>query len=174
MTANGQPSTATTPAAEVVVVGAGLAGAQTCAELRAAGFAGAITLLGAEPDLPYDRPPLSKAAVTETTGDLGFDFEALDVDFRPHTWAVGLQGASVGVDEPLRVTTDAGAELPADALVVATGAAPIIPPGWRTSERIRVLRTRADALALGQLSGRDWAAKPVRIARCAGRFLDRA
>lgn len=155
MIANGQPSTATTPATDVVVVGAGLAGAQTCAELRAAGFSGAITLLGAEPDLPYDRPPLSKAAVTETTGDLGFDFEALDVDFRPHTSAVGLRGASVGVDEPLRVTTDAGAELPADAVVVATGAAPIIPPGWRTSERIRVLRTRADALALGQFLDRS-------------------
>ena len=46
--------------AEVVVVGAGLAGARTCAVLRTAGVTGQVVLLGAEPDPPYDRPPLTK------------------------------------------------------------------------------------------------------------------
>jgi len=44
----------------VVVVGAGLAGAQTVAALRAQGFDGRVTLVGAEDRAPYDRLPLSK------------------------------------------------------------------------------------------------------------------
>ena len=46
--------------AHMVIVGAGLAGARASAELREAGFAGAITLIGGEPHAPYDRPPLSR------------------------------------------------------------------------------------------------------------------
>ena len=45
----------------MVIVGAGLAGASAVEELREQGYDGDITLLGAEPHLPYDRPPLSKA-----------------------------------------------------------------------------------------------------------------
>ena len=48
----------------IVIVGAGLA-AQRCAEaLRANGHDGPITMYGAEPHAPYDRPPLSKAILT--------------------------------------------------------------------------------------------------------------
>ena len=47
-------------AARIVVVGAGQAGASLVARLRALGHAGPLTLLGAEPHLPYQRPPLSK------------------------------------------------------------------------------------------------------------------
>ena len=46
--------------ARVVVVGAGLAGLRVVEELRAHGFGGAVTLIGAEDRPPYDRPPLSK------------------------------------------------------------------------------------------------------------------
>lgn len=45
----------------VAIVGAGQAGFQVAASLRQAGFAGAVTLIGDEPDVPYQRPPLSKA-----------------------------------------------------------------------------------------------------------------
>lgn len=45
----------------VVVIGAGQAGAACVAKLRALGFVGAVTLIGAEPQPPYQRPPLSKA-----------------------------------------------------------------------------------------------------------------
>ena len=44
----------------VVVVGSSLAGLRACEVLRSGGFAGAITVVGAERHLPYDRPPLSK------------------------------------------------------------------------------------------------------------------
>ena len=43
-----------------VIVGAGLTGAKAAETLRAEGFAGRVVLVGAEPDLPYERPPLSK------------------------------------------------------------------------------------------------------------------
>jgi NADPH-dependent 2,4-dienoyl-CoA reductase/sulfur reductase-like enzyme len=129
--------------------------------LRAAGFDGALTLLGAEADPPYDRPPLSKGAVGADTGDLGFDFDELRVAFQPNTAAVGLLGASVAATEPLLVLTDDGAEVTADAVVVATGAAPIVPPGWRTSDRILLLRTRAEAVALDHLIAPDQGREPI-------------
>ena len=47
----------------VVVVGAGMAGVQTAVALRQRGFTGPVTLIGAEPHQPYDRPPLSKAVL---------------------------------------------------------------------------------------------------------------
>lgn len=45
----------------IIIVGAGQAGGEIAAELRAQNYAGAITLIGDEPQLPYKRPPLSKA-----------------------------------------------------------------------------------------------------------------
>jgi 3-phenylpropionate/trans-cinnamate dioxygenase ferredoxin reductase subunit len=43
----------------VVIVGGGLAGAKTAEALRDQGYAGPVTLVGAEPHLPYERPPLA-------------------------------------------------------------------------------------------------------------------
>ena len=45
----------------VLIIGAGQAGSQTATSLRQGGFEGAITIVGDEPSLPYQRPPLSKA-----------------------------------------------------------------------------------------------------------------
>lgn len=53
-------TTATTPSDGVVVVGAGLAGANVVEELRTRGYTGPVTLVGDEQDRPYERPPLSK------------------------------------------------------------------------------------------------------------------
>ena len=50
----------TNPPANVLIVGAGLAGAKTAEALRKQGYSGPITLLGSESHLPYERPPLSK------------------------------------------------------------------------------------------------------------------
>ncbi|HEY0999405.1 MAG TPA: FAD-dependent oxidoreductase, partial [Streptosporangiaceae bacterium] len=54
-----------TQSGRVVIAGAGLSGLRTAEELRARGFAGPVTLIGAEPRPPYDRPPLSKKVLTE-------------------------------------------------------------------------------------------------------------
>src|SRR3954453_18635949 len=50
--------------AGMVIVGAGKAGARAIVALREHGWTGEITLIGDEPHAPYDRPPLSKAAIT--------------------------------------------------------------------------------------------------------------
>jgi NADPH-dependent 2,4-dienoyl-CoA reductase/sulfur reductase-like enzyme len=50
----------------IVVIGAGLTGANAVEELRDQGYAGDITLIGAEPHLPYERPPLSKGLLLGT------------------------------------------------------------------------------------------------------------
>ena len=50
-------------AADVVIVGAGHGGAQAAIALRQNGFAGTITVVGREPELPYERPPLSKELI---------------------------------------------------------------------------------------------------------------
>jgi 3-phenylpropionate/trans-cinnamate dioxygenase ferredoxin reductase subunit len=122
----------------VVVAGAGLAGLRTIEELRGRGYAGRVTLVGAEARLPYDRPPLSKKLMTGEVDDttLRHDLADLDVRARLAETATGLAG---GV-----LTTDAG-RYDYDALVLATGASPVRLPGEGTQH---VLRTLDDALEL--------------------------
>jgi 3-phenylpropionate/trans-cinnamate dioxygenase ferredoxin reductase component len=124
--------------AKVVIVGAGLAGLRAAEELRARGYAGALTLIGAEPRPPYDRPPLSKKVMTGEIDDTGLrpDLDSLGIDLRLAEPAVQLG------DGVLRTGM---AEYPWDALVLATGANPVTLPG---DGEQRVLRTADDALAL--------------------------
>jgi 3-phenylpropionate/trans-cinnamate dioxygenase ferredoxin reductase subunit len=127
--------------ARVVVVGAGLAGLRTIEELRGRGYAGGITLVGAEQRLPYDRPPLSKKLMTGALDDttLRTELESLAVEVRLGERATGL-GDGV-------LTTDAG-QLLFKTLVLATGANPVTLPG---PGRQHVLRTVDDALELRKL-----------------------
>ena len=92
-----------TEGGRVVVAGAGLAGLRTVEELRARGYAGRITLVGAEHRPPYDRPPLSKKVLTERVApdpSLRADFAALDVDFRPGETAEGLDVVAPAATSP--------------------------------------------------------------------------
>jgi 3-phenylpropionate/trans-cinnamate dioxygenase ferredoxin reductase component len=76
----------------VVIVGAGLAGLRTIEELRARGYPGEITLIGAETHPPYDRPPLSKKVMTGELDNtsLRANFTALAVTFHPAETATAL------------------------------------------------------------------------------------
>ena len=123
------------------MAGAGLAGLRTVEELRAAGFAGEITLVGAEQRPPYDRPPLSKQLMAGTVDDttLRDDLESLGADVRLGETATGF-GERV-------LRTDRG-EYGFDSLVLATGSLPVALPG---SGPQRFLRTLDDALALRAL-----------------------
>jgi 3-phenylpropionate/trans-cinnamate dioxygenase ferredoxin reductase component len=122
----------------VVIAGAGLAGLRTAEELRARGYAGAITMVGAERLPPYDRPPLTKRFMAGDIDDtsLPVDTAALRLDLR-------LGEAATGLDAGL-LRTDRG-EHAFDVLVVATGATPVRLPG---GGRQRFLRTLDDARAL--------------------------
>ncbi|MFE9373286.1 NAD(P)/FAD-dependent oxidoreductase [Streptomyces sp. NPDC006711] len=127
----------------VVVVGAGMAGVQTAVALREQGFTGAVTLIGAEPHQPYDRPPLSKAILLGKSEGSAFevDFHALGVDLR-----LGLEVTGVRPAER-RVVTEAG-EVGYDTLVIATGAEPLTLPGTGGVPGVHLLRTLDDARRL--------------------------
>ncbi|MFI9487630.1 NAD(P)/FAD-dependent oxidoreductase [Promicromonospora sp. NPDC052451] len=137
------PSPSAQVPSSVVVVGAGLAGAQTAAALRTHGFEGHLTVLGAEGLPPYDRPPLSKELFKRTepvwlADDLGIDLPALADDLRLADPAVRLR-----VDrEHVVVRTASGDDVEADAVVLACGSAPVRPAGWDAAV---TLHTAADA-----------------------------
>jgi 3-phenylpropionate/trans-cinnamate dioxygenase ferredoxin reductase subunit len=124
--------------ARTVVAGAGLAGLRTVEELRALGYQGAITLIGAETRPPYDRPPLSKQLMKGEVDDtsLRTELESLGADVR-----LGVRAGQLG---DRVVLTDAG-EYAFDQLVIATGARPVALQG---PGRQRFLRTMDDALEL--------------------------
>ncbi|ANY21856.1 NAD(P)/FAD-dependent oxidoreductase [Gordonia terrae] len=120
----------------VVVLGGGIGGGRTCAALRSEGFDGHITLIGGEEHDPYDRPPLSKACLTESADPgLGLDFEELEVSVRRGVWATGL-------DRGAKIVATTGGDIGYDTLVLATGSAPVRLPG--PGEQL-TLRTREDA-----------------------------
>ena len=110
------------------MVGASLAGLRACETLRSDGFAGSITLIGAEEHLPYDRPPLSKkllAGEWEPDRIVLRKPEAIDelgLDLRLGCRAVGLDldGRAVQLAD--------GSEVPFDGLVLATGRGPAASP----------------------------------------------
>ncbi|MCG6493179.1 FAD-dependent oxidoreductase [Kitasatospora sp. A2-31] len=126
---------------QVVVVGAGLAGAQCASGLRRGGWQGRIVLVGEEPHAPYDRPPLSKEVLLGKA-----DATPLDIDF-PHLGIEVHAGRRATGLTPGVLHTDGG-DLPYGALVIATGAAPRVLPG---AERAHLLHTLDDALALRAL-----------------------
>lgn len=127
----------------VVIVGAGMAGVQTAVALREQGFTGPVTLLGAEPHQPYDRPPLSKAVLLGKAEDSAFDvdFEGLGIELRLGTEVTGLRAADRELD------TEAG-PVPYGVLVLATGAQPLTLPGTEGVPGVHLLRTLDDAARL--------------------------
>jgi NADPH-dependent 2,4-dienoyl-CoA reductase/sulfur reductase-like enzyme len=131
----------------VLVVGAGLAGARAAEVLRAEGFEGRLVLVGEEPELPYERPALSKQLLAGTRAPE-------DLTLRPRAAyeerGIELQlGRRVTrIDLHARTAELAGGtHLPWDALVLATGARARHLPG-PVPAGVHRLRTLADALAL--------------------------
>lgn len=132
----------------VVVVGASLAGLRACETLRDAGFEGRITLVGAEQEVPYDRPPLSKKVLagewdTERIRLRKADeFESLQLDLRLGVRATALDTAQ------RTVMLDDGDSIAFDGLVIATGAAPRRLLGQPALDGVVELRTMANSIDL--------------------------
>jgi 3-phenylpropionate/trans-cinnamate dioxygenase ferredoxin reductase subunit len=140
--------TTRTEPTSVVVVGAGQGGYRTAACLRERGFAGGVTLIGAEDTLPYERPPLSKAYLRGETG-------ADQLWLRPVTYYVRqsidlVMGTVTGIDRAARtVRLSDGTTHAYGHLVLATGARPrtLDVPGAGL-RGVHTLRTVRDAGAL--------------------------
>ncbi len=132
----------------ILIVGGGLA-AQRCAEtLRRRGYEGSVRIVCAEPDPPYDRPPLSKELLAGTA-----DEES--AAYRPAWWyeemrvELLLGARAERLDPSARaVTLDSGAELPYEQLLIATGGAARRLPFLEGYENVHYLRTLADARRL--------------------------
>ncbi|AII10941.1 NAD(P)/FAD-dependent oxidoreductase [Rhodococcus opacus] len=136
----------------LVVVGASLAGLRAVEAARAAGFGGGITLIGAEPHLPYDRPPLSKAFLDE----LPAGQQPASTQFRPATVISDeldvellLGVPATALDTVARaVTLSDGRQIRYDTLVIATGADARTLPGTGDLAGVHTLRTVDDAVAV--------------------------
>jgi NADPH-dependent 2,4-dienoyl-CoA reductase/sulfur reductase-like enzyme len=135
--------------AGIVVVGAGIAGISAVEHLRAQGYDGRLTVIGAEDELPYDRPPLSKELLL---GQRGPD----DIRLRPAAW-YDDNDVRLRLGVPVRalvpgaagVTLADGGVERADLVLLATGGRPrtLAVPG-AGHPAVTVLRTLPDGLAL--------------------------
>lgn len=134
-----------TGASRIVVIGGGQAGAQALQSLRQGGYTGALTMIGDEPALPYQRPPLSKAYMKgEMTEERLY--------FRPAPWyqdqniEVILSTRATGIDRTNRkVELAHGGHVDYDALIIATGSRPRpLPLKGATLQGVHDLRDLSD------------------------------
>lgn len=137
----------TSPA--LVVIGAGLAGAKAAEAARAAGHPGPIVLVGDEPGVPYERPPLSKA-VLRGEAELEVTHVHPEGFYAEHDIELVTDPAA-DLDLAARaVRLTSGRRLGFGALVLATGAAPRrLPVLGADLAGVHLLRTADDALRLG-------------------------
>ena len=105
----------------IVIIGAGQAGAQAVASLRAEGFTGAITMIGDEPYAPYQRPPLSKAYLMGSMERPRL-FLKPDSFYREAGCELILDVKATAIDRRAKtVRLSDGRALPYDLLLLATG-----------------------------------------------------
>ena len=134
---------------DVVIVGAGHGGAQVAVALRTQKFEGSIAIIGDEPELPYERPPLSKEYFAGEK-----EFERIQI--RPAKYwderevTMLLSKRVVSVDPAAHsVTTDGGETITYGKLVWATGGSPrMLPIPGGDLPGVQGVRTRADADAM--------------------------
>lgn len=139
-----------------VVVGASLAGLRAVEAARKAGHTGPITLIGSETELPYDRPPLSKAFLGTPAApppifrEREYLVDELGVDLQLGVAASGLDtdNARVVLESASGSGVPSAASVPYDALVIATGARARRLPGTDGLGGVHTLRTLDDARAV--------------------------
>jgi 3-phenylpropionate/trans-cinnamate dioxygenase ferredoxin reductase component len=132
-----------------VIIGTGQAGFQTAASLREQGYQEPITLIGEEPHIPYQRPPLSKGF------QLGQqDFESIELRpekfYLDHRIELVRAKRVAAIDRATkRVTLGSGAQIPYEKLVLAVGARNrVLPIRGAELDGVLYLRTLGEAIAL--------------------------
>jgi NADPH-dependent 2,4-dienoyl-CoA reductase/sulfur reductase-like enzyme len=132
----------------IVIVGASAAGSTTAQTLRREGFAGALTVIGDEPHLPYDRPPLSKQVllgtwpVDRTSFGASTAYQEQGIELR-----LGTKAERLDLDQRA-VVLATGEQVSYDRLVIATGVQPVYLRAGHELGGVHVLRTLDDAVAL--------------------------
>jgi 3-phenylpropionate/trans-cinnamate dioxygenase ferredoxin reductase subunit len=154
MTTSSSPDSRTVDTDGVLIIGASQAGVQLAASLRERGWTAPITLVGAEPHLPYHRPPLSKKALHEGVdpADLAlrsaqfFTDQQIQLVLGEHIAHVQTTPAGPGT-----ATTATGQQFAFGRLALTVGARPrrLDLPGSQLTG-IHYLRNSADALGLRQ------------------------
>ncbi len=151
---------------QIVIVGASLAGLRGAEAVREAGFQGKLTLVGDEPDAPYNRPPLSKHLLTR---EIPASHTALpNIRTLNAAWHLGV--AATGLDIKNRTVELAnGDRLPFDQLLITTGTRP---RPWSNPEEaaldgVFLLRSQGDAARLRA----KLAAMPQRVLIIGGGFI---
>lgn len=131
----------------MVIVGGGKAGARAAIAFRDNGYGGPVTLVSDETLLPYDRPPLSKAAITdEAEPEPVYLLDAVMMKSLNVRFLGGA--AAVSIDKVAQtVTLSDGRKLPYECLLLATGAAPR-KLSTKGAERALALRNFRDAVEI--------------------------
>jgi 3-phenylpropionate/trans-cinnamate dioxygenase ferredoxin reductase subunit len=141
--------------AGIIIVGAGECGARAALGLRESGYRQAITLIGDEIHLPYERPPLSKQILLDAT-EPKLPAVLSDIVLAEHAIRhIGGASADAIDTSGKQLFLSDGRALPYDKLLLATGAVPRRLPNAPVSSRIVYLRTIDDALALRSLVRAD-------------------
>ncbi len=132
---------------DVLLIGGGVASVRCARTLRRRKFAGSILLVGDEPALPYNRPPLSKELLR---GEVGFDLIAAE----PESWYARqhvellTDVAVTSLDPASRLAYLAdGSVIRFEQCLLAAGASPRRPP-IPGAQDVLLLRTAADAAAI--------------------------
>ncbi|MBV8950299.1 MAG: NAD(P)/FAD-dependent oxidoreductase, partial [Actinobacteria bacterium] len=112
----------------IVVVGASLAGLRAVETLRREGYDGRLVVVGAEPHLPYDRPPLSKEFLAGEWEPEQLALRRQPYDDLEVEWRLGRRATSLDLGAR-EIELHDGERLGFDGLVIATGATPRTPPG---------------------------------------------
>jgi 3-phenylpropionate/trans-cinnamate dioxygenase ferredoxin reductase component len=131
----------------MVIIGAGMAGARACINLRANDYGGHITMIGEEALLPYDRPPLSKASILEAEEPepIWLMDETIAAELKVNV-RIGVEATAID-PAAKTVSLSDGSILAYTKLLLATGAKPrkLTLPG---GEHAVTLRNHEDTLDL--------------------------
>jgi 3-phenylpropionate/trans-cinnamate dioxygenase ferredoxin reductase subunit len=129
-----------------LIIGGSVAGTRVALDLRRLGFTGEIAIADEQTEAPYDRPPLSKSALTSADGAPSLLLSEEQAAAQGICLRLGTRAARLDVAGKT-VVTDNGTRLSYDHLVIATGARPR-PLPWPAHDRLMELRTLADGRRL--------------------------
>jgi 3-phenylpropionate/trans-cinnamate dioxygenase ferredoxin reductase subunit len=138
---------ATSQPSRIVIIGAALAGGSAAIALRDQGYQGELTMIGDENQLPYERPPLSKAVLIGDTDEP--DWVGDEAAYKDKGVSLKLGTTATRIDRARKVVVASRTEYPYDKLLIATGCGSrrMDLPG-ADLEGLLTLRTLEESLAL--------------------------